>query len=278
MPYNCIRRDEVAYPQKMSTPIVSSPPSVAQQLYRRLLESLKEAYRPGDQFPSEREVARRFGVSRPTAARALGRLLDEGLLENQRGAGRYVRQVPLNYELGSLMSFDARVRAMGMQPSTEVLDFHRPGEGPLPSLALRELQLLPGEGVYSFFRRRFANGKPVILERIWLAARFCPSLEKSDLAGSMLRLLDQRYGLVPTGSRQVMRAVILNDPDVALFWEDEVGAAFEVESTGYLEGGVPLWWEQSLCLGSAYEYHNRLGPLCSSRPAVGVLRIPPKLG
>jgi GntR family transcriptional regulator len=198
--------------------------------------------------------------------------MDEGLIETRRGAGRFVRRPPLDYDLSSLVSFTARCRAEGVQPTTEVLDFTAPGMGNLPDAVVRELQLLPGEGTYHFLRRRFANGRPVILEYRWLAARFCPGLEKADVAGSLYTLLLDRYGLAPAGARQIIRSIILEGKERSLFWEDEDGSGFETLATGYLEGGVPLWYERTLYLGSAYEFHNRLGPLSTARPAVGVLR------
>lgn len=259
-------------PLEKAKSVSSESPGLTERLYRRLLDSLKDAYHPGDKFPSERDVARRFGVSRPTASRALARLMDEGLIESRRGSGRFVKRPPLDYDLSALVSFSSRCIAEGVVPTTEVLDFIHPGLGELPDETVRELQLLPGEGAYAFTRRRAADGRPVILERRWLAARFCPGLTKADVAGSLYDLLKSRYGLSPAGARQVIRAVSLQGRDRALFWEDDAGAAFETTATGYLEGGVPLWFEKTLYLGSAYEFHNRLGPLSTARPAVGVLR------
>jgi len=251
----------------------SEAPGLTERLYRHLLDSLKDDYQPGDKFPSEREIARRFGISRPTVARAITRLIDEGLVESRRGSGRYIRRPPLDYDLSSLFSFTARCRTEGVSPTTELIDFIEPGLGDVPDDAIRELQLLPGEGAFHFIRRRFANGRPVILERRWLTARFCPGLVKTDVVGSLYDLLKKRYGLEIAGARQIIGSVILNEKDRALFREDESDAAFETIATGYLEGGVPLWYERTLYLGSAYELHNRLGPLSTSRPAVCVLKI-----
>jgi GntR family transcriptional regulator of arabinose operon len=48
-------------------------------------------YRPGDQFPSDQELARRFGVNHVTARTALKRFVDAGMLERRVGAGTVVR-------------------------------------------------------------------------------------------------------------------------------------------------------------------------------------------
>jgi len=48
-------------------------------------------YRPGERLPSEPQFARQSGVSRPTVARALLDLQQEGLIERRPGSGTYVR-------------------------------------------------------------------------------------------------------------------------------------------------------------------------------------------
>jgi DNA-binding GntR family transcriptional regulator len=249
----------------------SAIPGLTERLYRRLAESLKDDFKPGDRFPSEREIAQRFGVSRPTAAKAVSRLMDEGLLQNRRGLGRFVIKHPLDYNLSSLVSFTSRCIAEGIKPSTEVIEFKAPGEEQMPEAAVKELQLLPGEGGYYFLRRRFAGERPVILEQRWIAARFCPGLVKTDVTGSFCRLLNSRFKLYPIGVKQIIKAVIMERREQILLWEDSSNAAFEIRATGYLEGGVPLWYERTLYHGGAYELHNHLGPLSTAKPAITVL-------
>ncbi|KUF20090.1 GntR family transcriptional regulator [Streptomyces silvensis] len=46
---------------------------------------------PGDEVPSERQLAADWNVSRPTSARALEALRHQGLVEKRQGSGTYVR-------------------------------------------------------------------------------------------------------------------------------------------------------------------------------------------
>jgi len=67
--------------------------------HRQIFESLRDRiasgkYTAADRLPSEAELARRFGVSRPTAARALRDLQQLGLLERKVGSGTYLRSGP----------------------------------------------------------------------------------------------------------------------------------------------------------------------------------------
>ena len=48
-------------------------------------------YRQTGRLPSEAQLVERFGVSRPTVARALRNLQEAGLIERRAGAGTFVR-------------------------------------------------------------------------------------------------------------------------------------------------------------------------------------------
>lgn len=49
---------------------------------------------PGDELPSERSIVEEWGVSRPTATKALSVLRMEGLVEARQGSGTFVRAQP----------------------------------------------------------------------------------------------------------------------------------------------------------------------------------------
>jgi DNA-binding GntR family transcriptional regulator len=55
---------------------------------------LRGDLRPGDEVPSERQLAEDWGVSRPTATKALDVLRHEGHLMGRQGAGTYVAFLP----------------------------------------------------------------------------------------------------------------------------------------------------------------------------------------
>lgn len=65
--------------------------------YMRIVEQLRRDLHtsmPGKRFLSEHQVAMRFGVSRPTASRALNELCRDGLVERRVGSGTFVSDNP----------------------------------------------------------------------------------------------------------------------------------------------------------------------------------------
>ena len=70
--------------------------SVVRQIEGLILRGI---LRPGERLPSERELAERLGVSRPSLRDAVAELQDQGLLATRAGSGIYVAEV-----LGSAFS------------------------------------------------------------------------------------------------------------------------------------------------------------------------------
>jgi GntR family transcriptional regulator len=246
---------------------------VRDPIYQQLNQELRRLLRgggfaPGAKFLTEREVGAKFAVSRATANKALSNLVSEGLLEFKKGVGTFVRGGGLDYDLQALVSFTDRARAAGKKPETRVLSRASVAATRLPPDAARALG--PGRAV-SMERLRLADGVPLILERRWVGAAHCPGLERAPLAGSLYALWIGRYGLRLEGADQSIRAVGIAPADARLLGVKPGAAGLLVTSTGFLEGGEPLWFERTLYRGDAYEFQNRLGGLRSARPAVGAL-------
>ncbi|MCS6950968.1 MAG: substrate-binding domain-containing protein [Armatimonadota bacterium] len=63
--------------------------------------------RPGDKLPTQHQLRKMLGASRPTVAKALALLAAEGLVESRQGSGVYLRSTPLESTRTRLLSFIA---------------------------------------------------------------------------------------------------------------------------------------------------------------------------
>jgi GntR family transcriptional regulator len=247
---------------------------VRDPIYRQLNQELRRLLRSGEfregaRFLTEREIGVRFDVSRATANKALSNLVSEGILEFKKGVGTFVRGGGLDYDLRALVSFTDQARTSGRTPTTRILARELLSADALPAEAARALG---GEGRVVFMERlRLADGVPVILERRWVPAARCPGLERAPLDGSLYALFTERYGLTLEGADQGIRAVAIPKEEARALGVRAGEAGLLVTSTGFLEGGEPLWFERTLYRGDAYEFRNRLGGLQAARPAVGAL-------
>jgi GntR family transcriptional regulator len=251
--------------------IVKAP--VYQQLNQVLRTLIHDGeFQVGDQFLTERQICERYDVSRATANKALSNLVAEGVLEFRKGVGTFVRGGVLAYDLRTLVSFTEKALAAGKQPETRLLLLETMLARDAAVDLSQHLQVRPGDQVYYVERLRLADGAPVILEHRYIVARFCPGLLAADLEGSLYAAWTDKYGLDIVGADQTIRAVPIRDREAKLLGVQGGAAGLLVISTGYLNGDVPLWWEQTLYRGDAYEFHNRLGPIRTARPAAGALR------
>ena len=245
---------------------------VYQQLHQQLRKSLAVDFRAGDKFLTEREVSERFGVSRATANKVLSGLASEGLLEFRRGIGTFVRQVAIDYDLRSLVSFTQKAIAAGKQPATELCTFGCVrAEQALP-LVMKSLQVPSQAELWELERLRLADGIPVIWEQRYIVRVLCPELTRQQAAASLYAAWTEAHQLQIAGADEVIRAVLLDETEAERLQVPAGAPALEVVAIGFLQDRKPLWWERTLYRGDQYEFHSRLGPIQSGTPARGKLR------
>ena len=248
-----------------------APPPAYRQLGSELRKLLRSgSWQPGDRFLTERDVALRFAVSRPTANKVLASLVGERVLEFRKGLGTFVSKASLDYDLRGLVSFTEKALAAGRTPRTVVLQYQRLGPRAVPAGVAAKLKTLPGESLYYLERLRLADEVPVILEQRYIRCRFCPGLRRADAGGSIYRLWIERYGLEIAGADQTIRAVALGGPEAARLGTAEGAPGLLNLCTGYLNTQEPLWLEHTLYRGDCYEFVNRLGALVAKPQFSGI--------
>lgn len=76
--------------------------SVSARLREELRSSVVQKGAPGDRVPSERALARQFGVSPLTISRAMQELQSEGVVERLVGKGTFISQSPASPSVGEI--------------------------------------------------------------------------------------------------------------------------------------------------------------------------------
>jgi GntR family transcriptional regulator, N-acetylglucosamine utilization regulator len=151
--------------------------------------------RPGDQLPTESDLARQYQVSRITAKRALDELVRQGRAFRQQGRGTFVAQTQL-HDISGFGSFTEDMRARGLRPGAQVLMFKE--IRPDPQLQAR-LQLEKGDLVYLLKRLRLVDQEPVAVETAYLPCKLCQGLLDEDLNDhSLYAILSDKYRITPT--------------------------------------------------------------------------------
>jgi len=78
-------------------------------------------YRPGGKLPTEKELAKRFGVNRNTLRHALKALQDSGFVSTKRGLGSFVSTTPVKYRISKNTRFSRNLADVHQQSSIKIL-------------------------------------------------------------------------------------------------------------------------------------------------------------
>ena len=132
-------------------------------LLERLHQLVSTELAPGDQLPSEPELASSNGVSRSSIREALKALEQDGLVYSIRGKGRFVSplgSVSVERPITRYESTDMMLASLGFEVETAVLDV---GEGQAEGRVAEMLGLPVGAPVVELIRLRSAGGQPLVL-------------------------------------------------------------------------------------------------------------------
>lgn len=165
---------------------------------------LRGILRPGERLPSERELAERLGVSRPSLRDAIGTLQDSGLLITRAGAGVFVADV-----LGSAFAPAlTQLFAHHDEAVFDYLSFRRDMEGMAAERAARlgsDTDLKVVQAVFS--RMETADPKRTAEDEAQLDAQFHMAIIEASHNVVMLHMMRSMYELLREGvfyNRQVM--------------------------------------------------------------------------
>ncbi len=165
---------------------------------------LRGILRPGERLPSERELAERMGVSRPSLRDAIAELQEQGLLTAKAGSGIYVAEV-----LGSAFS-PALIRLFGSHEEAvfDYLSFRRDLEGLAAERAARlgstsDLKVVQA----TFDRMEAAHDRNATQDEAQLDADFHMAIIEASHNVVMLHMMRSMYDLLRQGvfyNRQMM--------------------------------------------------------------------------
>lgn len=224
--------------------------------YLRVKEAvLQELGKSSLGFPlSENSLARRFGVSRMTARRALQELEQEGWL--QRTQGRHSTPAPRRFSQGFLRvrPFYEFAQAQGAAPKTQVMAAEL---RPTP----HEVQARLGVKKALYVERmRFLDNEPVQREVRYLHPVHCAPILEHDLTTESIHdLLVHTLGLPLTRVWQRLEAVALEQEIASLLQQPEGAPALRLERVTYtLE--QPVTWVEYLMRADRYYLEDTFIP------------------
>jgi GntR family transcriptional regulator len=231
-----------------------SLPDQAQRYLRSLIDA--GTYQPGQQLPSQNELATELGISRATLREALLSLEQEGLIVLKHGVGTFVtpgygQRLETGLErLESILEMSARqgldVRCANLQVV----------EGPADQEMAEALQVAPRTPLMTVRRVIMVDDTPVAyMSDVVPCAILAPPDVDECFDGSVLELLRRRADL--RVARAVANIVALNaDGDLAQRLQiKRQQAVLLLEETLFDEEGVVVEFSRNYFIPDYFQFH-----------------------
>lgn len=228
-------------------------------LYHQVEAHLRELIMSGtlkamDVLPPELELCQHYQVGRHTMRTALSNLANSQLIQRRAGLGTYVLPQRQRSEFYLDRSFTNQVRALGMQPSSQVLVLSR---GIIDHHAPTVLAGYIGAECWYVARLRLGDDTPMSLQYTTVIAGFCPDLDTYDLQHeSLYRVLIDRHGVNIAQIRHSINAVVADEEQAHLLGVDEGTPLLLVKTSSFTQTPQVVEHTISYYRTDRYEYHT----------------------
>lgn len=226
-------------------------------LYVQLMEELETSirngvYKPGDKIMTEAEMAREYGVSLITVRKAVGSLMEKGLVVRKQGKGTFVTKPKYSRNMKKLQSFTEMCEQMGVKPGARVLENRLIAAD---KKVADRLGIEPGSNVVYISRLRLADGEPVQVEKSYFPLKYAFLLEEDLNDGSMFECLKEKAGAKVASSEKMIELCRATAEEAALMDVKKGDYLLFVKSTAYDENGEPMYAGIQLINGDSFSLY-----------------------
>jgi GntR family transcriptional regulator, N-acetylglucosamine utilization regulator len=229
----------------------TAPQPLYHQLKLLILRQIEAGkWKPGDQLPTEDELAGRFQVSKITVRHALRELSGQGYIRREQGRGTFVERPRMQQGPRELTSFTDEMRRHGLVSRSRVLE---QGIIAAPAASSTPLAIREGAPVFRLRRLRLADGQPMAVQTAFLPIDLVPGIDRMEFAdASLYEILQSRYSLNPASARETYRVVVLDREEAELLDVRTGSPGMGVERVTSLADGRPLEYVESVMRSDRY--------------------------
>ena len=225
-------------------------------LHAQLEQNMREdivsgSYGAGSLFPTEREIAETYHVSRTTIRSAMEELVRLGFLTRQQGKGTFVTRSRKAFDATRLSSFTEDMEKEGRVAAARVLAFRR--EPPPAAAQDRFRTTADGSGRSGGCGRRTVSRSPSRPPH--------PGANRYQLAAGggwtnawLYELLNDKYGVVTTSADEVITAQVANRRDAGHLQIRPGEPLLCVDRFAFTQHGEPLEFVQIQYRADRYRF------------------------
>lgn len=209
------------------------------QLMNEVEKSIKNGeYKPGDKLLTETEMAKKYGVSLITVRKAIGSLMEEGLVMRKQGKGTFVTRPKLSRNMKKLQSFSEMCAQMGVVPGAKMLVNRLvPADGKVAEA----LGIEAGSNVVHISRLRYADQEPVQIETSYFPLKYAFLLDAKFDDNSLFDHLREKSGARVVSSEKRIELCRATAEEAELLGVKKGDAMLCVRSTAFDKNGEPMY-------------------------------------
>ncbi|WP_232320616.1 MULTISPECIES: GntR family transcriptional regulator [Herbidospora] len=212
--------------------------------------------KPGEAIPSERDLCKELGVSRPTLRAAIDDLVRSGVLVREHGRGTFTGPQRVTQALSATQTGSFYAPPAEGKWLSAILEFASSPAG--PQLTSR-LQLAPATPVLRVVRLRVVDDAPMAIERLHLPHELVAGLRPADMeTGSFYKVLRERFGVDVRSAVQTIEATVTDETEAELLGVPEHFPALLVERTTRDVNGRIVEFTRSIYRGDRYRVTSEL--------------------
>lgn len=228
--------------------------------YKQLGDHLRKGiatgvFRVGQRLPSEADICESYGVSRMTARRAIGELVNRGLAERRQGKGVFACAVGLSH---AVFSFDGLKGILDHPLARDVLLEATPLRA--DELVATELETKKGTKVVFIRQLLLHEDEPVLYRRAYTLA----SVARDDAErgiGRLSGLLADEAESPFVGGIIELDVHVLTEEEAQLLQQPVGSAAWQIEEQLYDGDRVALSWGFVTIPGHLLRFPTGIGDL-----------------
>lgn len=210
--------------------------------------------KPGDQLPTEAEMASIHGVSKITIRQAIQLLANEGHVVTHQGKGTFVRAAKHQWDLSRLYSFSEDMEMRGFTPGSKVLK-KEIVKGPVKQLKLDDNNAL----TIKLERLRLADNEPMAIEIMRIPYEpFADIYDEITDNISVYKLMEDKIGIKPGYGTQFIEAALPDKREQKLLKIGTTEAVLRLERISFPREGAPIEHTVSIYRGDQYRFRVTL--------------------
>lgn len=205
----------------------------------------------GEQIPTESELCEQYSVGRNTVRNAIKSLTEEGVLIKKQGKGTFVQHRKIEENVISNLSFTSVCKSNGMVPSNKLITV---ALQPAVKEDVDALQIPLDSRILYISRVLYADGIPVIYDRLYLKEDFSGLLTEPLDNVSVYSLLYEKYGIIMKNSHKVIELAYASEEEAKLLKIKPGAPVLLMNETVYDNNGIPAHRTKQIILGDRFKY------------------------